>query len=244
MPWKNMLIGALILGLFAVAGTGLVAMTQEGTAERIAENERQALLENLHQVVPEKLYNNDIYADAIEVTDPLLGSKQPLAVYRARMDGKPVAAVIASIAPEGYGGDIKLLVGIRYDGTLTGVRVLSHKETPGLGDRIEVERSDWILGFNGHSLDNPKPQQWKVKKDGGAFDQFTGATITPRAVVKEVYNTLRYYKEHREQLFARSSDEAEDDLDAADKAVDRGVTYEGIEVDEEAANENASREKK
>jgi len=242
MPWKNMLISALILGLFAVVGTGLVAMTQEGTADRIAENERQALLENLHQVVPEKLYNNDIYADAIEVTDPMLGSRQPITVYRARMDDKPVAAVIASIAPEGYGGDIKLLVGIRYDGTLTGVRVLSHKETPGLGDNIEVARNDWILGFNGRSLRDPKPRNWKVKKDGGVFDQFTGATITPRAVVKEVYNTLRYYKDHREQLFARRSDEAGDDLDAAEKAVDRGVTYEGIEVDEEA--EQASGEKK
>jgi electron transport complex protein RnfG len=244
MPWKNMLIGALILGLFAVAGTGLVAMTQVGTAEKIAENERAALLRNLHQVVPPKLHNNDIYNDSIEVSDPLLGSKQPVTVYRARMDSKPVAAVIASIAPEGYGGDIKLLVGIRYDGTLSGVRVLSHKETPGLGDNIEVERNDWILGFSGHSLNDPKPRQWKVKKDGGVFDQFTGATITPRAVVKEVYNTLRYYNDHREELFARNVESHVDAPEATEKAVDRGVTYEGIEVDEEASSENASGEKK
>lgn len=243
MPWKNMLISALILGLFAVVGTGLVALTQDGTAERIAENERQALLSNLHQVVPPTLHNNDIFADSIEVTDPLLGSKQPVRVYRARKDGQPVAAVIASIATEGYGGDIKLLVGIRYDGTLTGVRVLNHKETPGLGDAIEAERSDWILGFSGHSLSDPLPAKWKVKKDGGIFDQFTGATITPRAVVKEVFHTLRYYKNHREQLFASNRDDAEGDLDTTEKAVDRGVTYEGIEVDQEADKQASGEDK-
>lgn len=205
MPWKNMLIGALILGLFAIVGTGLVALTQAGTAERIAENERQALLRNLHQVVSPSLHNNDIYADSIEVTDPMLGSAQPVRVYRARQDGQPVAAVIATIAPNGYGGGIKLLVGIRYDGTLTGVRVISHKETPGLGDAIEAERSDWVLGFNGRSLGNPKEKQWKVKKDGGVFDQFTGATITPRAIVEAVYSTLRYYQNHREALYRRGS---------------------------------------
>ena len=214
MPWKNMLISALILGLFAVVGTGLVALTQDRTADKIAENERQALLDNLHQVVPPELYNNDIYADAIEVTDPLLGSKLPVKVYRARQDGKPVAAAIASIGPEGYGGDIKLLIGIRYDGTLTGVRVLSHKETPGLGDNIEAERSDWILKFTGHALGNPEPDKWKVKKDGGDFDQFTGATITPRAVVKAVYNTLNYYKNHREALFVSSVTAIDADHDA------------------------------
>jgi len=202
-----MLIGAFILGLFAVVGTGLVAMTKAGTAERIAENERQALLRNLHQIILPSEHNNDLYTDIIEVRDPLLGSKEPVPVYRARIDGKPVAAVFASIAPEGYGGDIKLLVGIRYDGTLAGVRVISHKETPGLGDNIEAERSDWILGFAGRSLLNPDEKHWKVKKDGGVFDQFSGATITPRAVVKEVYNTLRYYRQHRDALFAQTATE-------------------------------------
>jgi electron transport complex protein RnfG len=211
MPWKNMLIGALILGLFSVAGTGLVALTQQGTAERIAENERQALLQNLHQVVPPELHDNDIYADAISVSDPMLGTTQPVTVYRARQGGQPVAAVIASIAPDGYGGGIKLLVGIRYDGTLTGVRVINHKETPGLGDAIEAQRSDWILGFSGRSLGNPEEKLWKVKKDGGVFDQFTGATITPRAVVQAVYNTLRYYQNHREELFASGTASPEED---------------------------------
>ncbi|MCW8827688.1 MAG: electron transport complex subunit RsxG [Gammaproteobacteria bacterium] len=211
MPLKNMLIGALILGLFAVTGTALVALTQKGTAERIAENERQALLDNLHQVVPPALHDNDLYADTIKVRDPLLGTDKPVTVYRARQSGQPVAAVIASIAPDGYGGGIKLLVGIRYDGTLSGVRVIGHKETPGLGDAIEAERSDWILGFSGRSLVDPAEPQWKVKKDGGVFDQFTGATITPRAVVQAVYNTLRYYQNHREELYASGTASAEEE---------------------------------
>ncbi|MCW9088054.1 MAG: electron transport complex subunit RsxG [Gammaproteobacteria bacterium] len=211
MPLKNMLIGALILGLFAVTGTALVALTQKGTAERIAENERQALLENLHQVVPPALHDNDLYSDTIKVHDPLLGTNKPVTVYRARQGGQPVAAVIASITPDGYGGDIKLLVGIRYNGTLSGVRVIGHKETPGLGDAIEAERSDWILGFSGRSLVDPAEPQWKVKKDGGVFDQFTGATITPRAVVQAVYSTLRYYQKHREKLYASGAASPEEE---------------------------------
>ncbi len=201
-----MLIGALILGLFAVVGTGLVALTYDGTAERIAENERQSLLRSLHQIISPDSHDNDLYSDVIQVRAPLLGTSQTVNVFRARLGKQPVAAVIASIAPDGYGGAIKLLVGIRYDGTLAGVRVISHKETPGLGDAIEAERSDWILGFAGRSLRNPEEKRWKVKKDGGVFDQFSGATITPRAVVQAVYNTLRYYQENREALFAPATE--------------------------------------
>ncbi len=208
-----MLIGALILGLFATVGTGMVALTYDGTAERIAENERQALLRSLHQIISPDSHSNDIYTDIIEVQDPLLGTDEPVTVYRARMDEEPVAVVIASIAPDGYGGAIKLLVGINYDGTIAGVRVISHKETPGLGDAIEAERSDWILGFNGRSLEDPEEKRWAVKKDGGVFDQFTGATITPRAVVQAVANTLRYYREHREELFAAAKDRMKEEAE-------------------------------
>ncbi len=202
MPWRNMLIGAMILGLFSVVGTGLVALTHQGTAERIAENERQALLRSLHQLIAPESHDNDIYNDVITVHDKaLLGSRDGVSIYRARRGGQPVAAVLASSAPDGYSGTIKLLVGINYNGTLAGVRVLSHRETPGLGDGIEAERSNWILTFSGRSLLNPEEAGWKVKKDGGVFDQFTGATITPRAVVKAVHNTLRYYQQHREAIF-------------------------------------------
>ena len=121
------------------------------------------------------------------------------------------AAVLTAVAPEGYGGGIRLLVAINYDGTLAGVRVLSHHETPGLGDKIEAERSDWILQFEGLSLENPAPRNWRVKKDGGRFDQFTGATITPRAVVAAVYDALVYFEAHREALFERDDVSRESD---------------------------------
>ncbi len=203
MPWKNMLIGALLLGLFAVIGGGLVALTEAGTAERITANEREALLANLHALIRPDAHDNAIEEDTMAVLDrELLGSDEPVTIYRARMAGQPVAALIASSAPDGYSGTIRLLVGIRFDGTLAGVRVLSHRETPGLGDAIDITRSNWLLGFDGRSLGNPVDSGWAVKKDGGIFDQFTGATISPRAVVGAVHNTLRYYQQHRDEIFA------------------------------------------
>ena len=205
MVMKKMMLSATLLGLFAVAGTSLVALTYEGTKERIAHNERTTLLDSLHVLIPPAQADNDLYADRVEVTDQaLLGTPDPVTVFRARRAGKPVAVVLTPVAPDGYGGEIKLLVAINYDGTLAGVRVVSHHETPGLGDKVEADRSDWILGFAGRSLENPADEKWKVKKDGGVFDQFTGATITPRAVVKAVHNALRYYQQHRDELFASS----------------------------------------
>ncbi len=210
MPLKNMLLGAFLLAIFAVAGTGLVALTHEATAERIIRNEREALLTTLHQLVPPERHDNDVFLDMTYVTDPeRLGTQRPVPVYRARKNHEPVAAVLAPFAPEGYGGSIRLLVAVNADGTLAGVRVLSHHETPGLGDKIEAERSDWVLQFEGLSLDHPQPSNWAVKKDGGMFDQFTGATITPRAVVDGVYNALVYFRNHRDMLFERKSEPQE-----------------------------------
>jgi electron transport complex protein RnfG len=218
---KKMLLSAALLGLFAVAGTSLVALTYEGTAAQIAENERQALLRNLHSLIPPERHDNDVFADRIEVLAPeALGSKTPVTVYRARRGKIPVAAVLTPVAPDGYGGDIRLLVAVEYDGRLAGVRVMGHKETPGLGDRMEAEKSDWILGFSGLSLGNPPADKWKVKKDGGVFDQFTGATITPRAVVAAVSRTLHYYEEHREELFEREGNGHAEDDDAHEEHED------------------------
>jgi electron transport complex protein RnfG len=201
--YRASLITAVILGLFAVAGTAMVAYTYDRTRERIAANERETLMRKLNVLIPQDQYDNRLFADTISVrNEKLLGTTEPVTVYRARCQGQPVALVMAPVAPDGYGGAIKLLVGIRYDGTLTGVRVTAHHETPGLGDAIEEERSDWIYGFDGKSLHNPPLQRWRVKKDGGAFDQLTGATITPRAVVKAVKNALLYYRKHRKTLFA------------------------------------------
>lgn len=195
------IIASLILGAFAVIGTSLVAFTYQSTAERIADNERRMLLKKLNKLVPPESINNDIVNDTVIVSDRLrLGADETL-VYLGRKDGAPVAAVFVAIAPEGYTGTIKMLVAVNIDGTLGGVRVVSHRETPGLGDKVEEEKSDWILSFSGKSLINPAEKLWKVKRDGGAFDQFTGATITPRTIVKAVKNTLLYYQQHGEELF-------------------------------------------
>lgn len=209
MNARHILVTALLLFLFAAIGTGLVAFTFDNTHERIAANEREALLRNLHVLVPPERHDNDIFTDTIEVTDPdLLGTPRPVTVYRARKDGRPVAAILAPVAPDGYSGEIRLLVAIAADGRLAGVRVAGHRETPGLGDAIEAARSDWILGFEGRSLGDPDEKGWAVKKDGGVFDQFTGATITPRAVVKAVKKALVYFDRNRQTLFAEAPPDA------------------------------------
>ena len=202
MSYRPVLISAIFLFLFAIIGTGTVAYIFESTEERIAENQRRALLKSLNELVPEDLYDNDIYADILYVQNgELLGTDAPVPVYRARKNGWPVAAVLAPVAPDGYNGSIRLLVAIQLNGKLAGVRVIQHRETPGLGDRIEAERSGWVLEFNGKSVLDPQENNWKVKRDGGTFDQFTGATITPRAVVKAVKEALLYYKAYGQTLF-------------------------------------------
>ena len=199
---RNMIISAVVLALFAVAGTFFVSYTFDNTIDRINENKRLALLKSIHVLISPTSHDNEIFTDIIRVTNKkLLGSKKPVTIYRARKENKPIAVIINSIAPDGYNGNIELLVAIQNDGTLAGVRVTHHKETPGLGDAIEDNRSDWIKTFAQKSLVNPETKGWAVKRDGGEFDQFTGATITPRAIVKAVYNTLHYYKEHRDTLY-------------------------------------------
>ena len=200
---RSMGIAALILTGFAVVGTGLVAITYSGTKNIIAEAQRAALEASLNQLVPADRYDNRVTEDRLEVVAPeWLGTDQPVTIYRARKNGQPVALFATATVPDGYSGPIQLLIGVYADGTLAGVRVLAHKETPGLGDGIEARRSPWILAFTGKSLTDPPLEQWKVKRDGGAFDQLTGATITPRAVVKAVRRFLEYVQKHQEQLFA------------------------------------------
>jgi electron transport complex protein RnfG len=195
---------AAALAVFAAVGVGLVALTEDATRDRIVANERAFLLRTLNDVLPSNRYDNDLFNDTIVVTDPdLLGTQAPVTVYRAFREGKPEAVVFAPVAPDGYSGVIHLLVGIDVDGRITGVRATAHRETPGLGDAVEADRSDWILAFDGRSLDDPPLGRWAVKRDGGDFDQFTGATVTPRAVVKAVRNALVYFEAHRESLFAR-----------------------------------------
>jgi electron transport complex protein RnfG len=193
----------LILAAFAIGATTFVVLTENSTRDKIAANERDALLKALNAVVPSERYDNDILSDMIVIAaNQALGTQTETTVYRARKNNNDAAVVLSAIAPNGYNGKISLLVGIFADGSVSGVRVISHKETPGLGDKIDIKKSDWILDFNGSSLSNPVESQWKVKKDGGQFDQFTGATITPRAIVTAVKNALLYFNDNRDALFA------------------------------------------
>lgn len=193
---------SLLLGLIALLGTALLAGVNELTHERIAEQEKLRILRQLNEILPGTSFNNDLLADVIEINDEaFFRHPAPVKVYRARINDQPVAVLMILVAPDGYNGDIRLLAGISANGEVLGVRVISHRETPGLGDPIEIEKSDWVLGFNQKSLQNPQPDGWAVKRDGGQFDQFTGATISPRAVVKAVHNTLIYFQTHKQMLF-------------------------------------------
>jgi Na+-translocating ferredoxin:NAD+ oxidoreductase subunit G len=200
---------ALNLLFFAVIGTALLAITYQLTHEPIARSEEKEKLKLVTQIAPAETYDNDIIKDTTELAaDKLLGNDDTTVAYLGRLKGQPSIAVIQVIAPDGYSGKISLIISIRSDGQgngkIGGVRVISHKETPGLGDYIEIARSKWITGFDGTSLDNPRDSDWKVKKDGGQFDYMAGATITPRAVVKAVHKALQYFAQHRDEMFKQS----------------------------------------
>lgn len=193
----------LILAAFAIGATSLVGLTETSTKDKIADNEKQTLLRAINAVVPAERYDNDILNDTqLLAPTEALHTTDDTVIYRARQNQQPSAVVLTAVAPNGYSGKIKLLIGIYADGSLSGVRVISHKETPGLGDKIDVKKADWILTFNNLSLTNPAENRWSVKKDGGEFDQFTGATITPRAVVSAIKSALIYFEKNRDQLFA------------------------------------------
>lgn len=180
------------LALFAAGTTALTAVVNMLTEPTISH---QAMLQQkilLDQVVPAELYNSDMQKECYVVTDPALGSSAPHRVFIARQNGEPVAAALESTAPDGYSGAIRLLVGADFHGKVLGVRVTEHHETPGLGDKIEVRISDWITRFRGQTVQGEQDARWAVKKEGGMFDQFTGATITPRAVINSVKRSALY----------------------------------------------------
>ena len=204
---RSMLKNALVLGLFAIGTVGSVALLQQGTAARIAAAEREAQVRALAEILPAGSYDNHLLDNRIEINAPELGHRSPQSAYLALKGGQPSALILPVTAPDGYSGAIHLLVGIFADGRLAGVRVLGHRETPGLGDKIELAKSDWIRSFEGKSLSDPNEDGWAVKKDRGEFDQFAGATITPRAVVKAVHGALRYFDKHRAQLLGLAEDE-------------------------------------
>jgi electron transport complex protein RnfG len=196
-----------------VAAAALVTSSYEFSRDRIAANQRARLIASLNSVLDPALGDTDLNPVPIDAHDELLGSTSPIDVFIIMRGGSPVAAVFATIAPDGYNAEIQLLIGISPDERVTGVRAVRHRETPGLGDAIEIGKSDWITQFDGKSLTDPAPALWAVDRDEGAFDSLTGATVTPRAVVKAVKNTLLYFGAHKDELFATAARAAADGND-------------------------------
>lgn len=196
------------LAMIAAVCTALVAATYELTAERIAANELALLEQSLQPALSGTIYDSGVSESRLVLPQPhgLPGSGAAI-IYRVFSDDEPVAALFVVSARDGFSGAIRLLVGIDVDGAVTGVRVLEHRETPGLGDRIEAARSDWILQFDGHSLRQPEIAGWAIRSDGGQFDQLTGASITPRAVIKAVRDTLVYFDTNRDEIFSAPATE-------------------------------------
>ena len=193
------------LSIFAIITAGLIALTQVGTKERIEQQIKLARSKALLEIVPLNSFNNDLLESAfwLKATKEL-GLSEPAEAFVATQDGVPTHVILPVVATEGYSGEIRLIVSISDSGSIEGVRAIEHKETPGLGDNIDLKKSKWILEFNGKSFENTPEAQWKVKKDNGHFDQLTGATITPRAIVKAVYQALLYFRDHKDQLYQQA----------------------------------------
>jgi electron transport complex protein RnfG len=191
----------LLVGGFALLASAVITIGYRLTHAAIAERQAEDRLSSLLEVIPSAPAGQALLQNPLRIgSDP----GQDVLVYRVQKDDH-VESVAYEVIAKGYSGDIALVMGVAPGGKLLGVRVVSHSETPGLGDKVELAKSDWILGFNGRSLNDPQPGKWAVKKDGGVFDQFSGATITPRAVVKAVKQGLEFFAAHRNELLAAGS---------------------------------------
>ncbi len=189
--------------IFSLLASTALSISYFVTKTPIEESDARAKRIFLNQIIPSNLYDNNLVKDTISVEpNPLIGNKKNIDIYRAKKNNQVIAVIIETIAPDGYSGEIKTLVGIDQEDKILGVRVITHKETPGLGDYIEIEKSQWIKNFDLKSLDKMTEKEWAVKKDGGDFDYVSGATITPRAVIKSTYKSLLYAKENKKRLFA------------------------------------------
>ncbi len=191
---KTVESNAKILAIFAIICTAIVATVNLLTKDRIALQEQQQLLSTLDSIVDPTSHNSQLYQNCALINSPLLNHNTPQKAYVAMLNDTPVAYAITTTAPDGYNGNIDLIVAIKRNGSVSGVRVLKHNETPGLGDKIELRKSPWIESFRGKNMVGDIDNRWAVTKDGGMFDQFTGATITPRSVVKAVRKTVEYFK--------------------------------------------------
>lgn len=194
----------LALAGYAAICTLLVALIDHLTEDKIAHQQQQLLLQTLSSVMPADRYDSALTEHCILVTDKeYLGNDKPHQLFLAFKNGQPQGAIVEATAPDGYSGSIQLMVGVSLSGEITGVNVIKHKETPGLGDKIEARKSDWLAGFVGKYVKDVDDKRWAVKKDNGMFDQFTGATITPRAVVQAVKKAALYLKQNQTTLFAQ-----------------------------------------
>ena len=237
---RRVVITAVILAVFFGLGVGFVAYTHQKTADRIELNRQAVLLGQIMAVLAGEAQDNNPAEDAFllpdpealnlgePVVEPAAARMRPASLtpeqreramaagqlgFRGREDGRVTAVAIPVVTHRGYSGDIRLLVGVRADGVISGVRVIEQNETPGLGDKIKADKTDWILDFSGRRLGDPPVEDWAVKKDGGVFDQFTGATVSPRAVVEAVEDVLLYVREHRRELFEQSEHEQGEESD-------------------------------
>lgn len=198
----------MVLAFFAAITSLAIGWTYLSTQSEIELAERRAEARQLMEIFPEDTHDNELVDDTfvLEAETSLLGLRQERQGYRVRQGERVVGVILPATARDGYSGDIRALVGVRSDGSVAGVRVVAHKETPGLGDKVDLRKSPWILGFNDRSLDNPALSQWSVSKDGGAFDQFTGATVTPRAVILATRRALEYAELNQATLFETPAD--------------------------------------
>jgi len=206
MFYQSISKNSLILSIFALLTAALIAFTQLSTKSFVDKNIQHALEKALFELIPAATHDNEMLEDKILLPQGILSNRKKRFAYFAFKNKQPLAIVLPATAPDGYGGEIQLIVGIYFNGEIAGVRVVPpHNETPGLGDAIETKKSNWILNFNHKSLSNTPEKNWQVKKDGGDFEQMTGATITPRTIVKAVYKSLIYFDENKEQLLTSLS---------------------------------------
>ena len=205
---NTVLKSGITLAVIAAICTSLVATTHHFTADRIAANNKALLEQSLHPALSDIFYDSGVSESLLVLSPPheLPGSEEAL-IYRVYAQDEPVAALFVVTARDGFSGPIRILVGVDVAGIVTGVRILRHRETPGLGDKIVVSRSDWVHQFAGRSIRDPAVTEWAIRRDGGQFDQLTGASVTPRAVLKAMRDTLIYFDAHKEEIFAASATE-------------------------------------
>ena len=211
MKWLASIgLSGAVLALFAAVTSIAIGWTYLSTKSQIDFEVRRAEARQLLEIFPADTHDNELVDDTftIDAETPLLGIREVRQGYRVRLNGDVIGVILPTTARDGYSGDIRALVGIRQDGTVAGIRVVAHRETPGLGDKVDIRKSDWVTDFNQRSLADPTLPGWNVKKDGGVFDQFTGATVTPRAVILATRRALEYANLHTATLFETEADSA------------------------------------